>query len=122
MYNLLIIIYNLLIDGDKLIILFISSGSGWKLINGNNEGQTQECRDLYNNKSAWNHPIDLHYTTQTLQRSPKLLVQIFARDNHGRVLFIAYGTSSVPLIPGSHEIKCHTWKPIGILSYQFFFF
>ncbi|KAK0079827.1 hypothetical protein PV326_008514, partial [Microctonus aethiopoides] len=89
------------------------TGSGWKLINGNNEGQTQECRDLYNNKSAWNHPIDLHYTTQTLQRSPKLLVQIFSRDNHGRVLFIAYGTSSVPLIPGSHEIKCHTWKPIG---------
>ncbi|XP_034949195.1 B9 domain-containing protein 2 [Chelonus insularis] len=89
------------------------SGNGWKLINGNNEGQTQECRDLYKKKLTWNHPVDLHYSTQTIQGSPKILIQVYSRDNYGRILFIAYGTSCVPLIPGYHEIKCHTWKPIG---------
>lgn len=88
-------------------------GGGWKLIDGCAEGQTQECCDFYTNIPVWDHPVDLHYTTQTLQGSPKLLLQIFCRDEHARVLFIAYGVSSIPLTPGSHTITCHTWKPIG---------
>ncbi|XP_008555137.1 tectonic-1 isoform X2 [Microplitis demolitor] len=104
-------------ENFKKSILFCKwsfhTGSGWKLINGNSEGQTQECRDLYRKKLAWDHPIDLHYTTHTIQGSPKLLLQIFSRDNYGRILFTAYGTCSVPLTPGFHQITCHTWKPIG---------
>ncbi|CAD6223104.1 GSCOCG00005396001-RA-CDS [Cotesia congregata] len=104
-------------ENFKKSILFCKwsfhTGNGWKLLNGNSEGQTQECRDFYRKKLAWDHPIDLHYTTHTLQGSPKLLLQIFSRDNYGRILFTAYGTCSVPMIPGFHQIKCHTWKPIG---------
>ena len=104
--------------------MFIS-GNGWKLISGSVEGQTQECCDSYEKQSVWDHPIDLHYTTQTLQGSPKLLLQIFCRDNHGRILFVGYGVVTIPLTPGHHELKCFTWKPIGtsiILSFESFIF
>ncbi|XP_012276917.1 B9 domain-containing protein 2 [Orussus abietinus] len=89
------------------------TGSNWRVVSGITEGQTQECCDFYTNVPVWDHPIDIHYTTQTLQGSPKVLLQIFCRDNHSRVLFIAYGVCSVPLSPGFHSLECHTWKPIG---------
>ncbi|XP_076548891.1 tectonic-3 [Osmia lignaria lignaria] len=89
------------------------AGNGWKVLNGCEEGQTQESCDLYINEPVWDHPIDLHYTTQTLQNSPKLLLQIFFRDEHERILFGAYGSCNIPLSPGLHFIECHTWKPIG---------
>lgn len=88
-------------------------GNGWKIISGSEEGQTQESCDFYTNNPVWDHPIDLHYTTQTLQNSPKLLLQVFCRDNHGRLIFLSYGVYNVPLSPGSYILDCHTWKPIG---------
>ena len=89
------------------------AGNGWKVLNGYEEGQTQESCDLYTYEPIWDHPIDLHYTTQSLQSSPKLLLQIFYRDTHERILFKSYGVCNIPLSPGSHSIECHTWKPIG---------
>ncbi|XP_066599531.1 B9 domain-containing protein 2 [Prorops nasuta] len=89
------------------------AGNAWKVISGSEEGQTQESCDLYKNIPVWDHPIDIHYTTHSLQNSPKLLLQIFSRDNYGRLLFHAYGVCSIPLSPGYHSVKCHTWKPIG---------
>ncbi|XP_015431801.1 PREDICTED: tectonic-3-like [Dufourea novaeangliae] len=89
------------------------AGNGWKVLNGCEEGQTQESCDLYTNEPVWDHPIDIHYTTQTLQNSPKLLLQIYCRDTHERILFTSYGVCNIPLSPGLHSIECHTWKPIG---------
>ncbi|XP_032676754.1 B9 domain-containing protein 2-like [Odontomachus brunneus] len=88
-------------------------GNGWKIISGLEEGQTQESCDFYVNNPIWDHPIDLHYTTKTLQNSPKLLLQVFCRDNYERILFLSYGIYNVPLSPGSHILECHTWKPVG---------
>lgn len=89
------------------------AGTGWKILNGNHEGQTQECCDFYTNEPVWDHPLDLHYGTTSLQGSPKLLLQLFSRDNYNRIIFLAYGVCSVPLTTGFHELECHTWKPIG---------
>ncbi|XP_044009827.1 B9 domain-containing protein 2-like [Aphidius gifuensis] len=89
------------------------AGNGWRVIDGNIEGQTQESRDTFTEKPYWSHPIDIHYTTQTIQASPKLLLQVFCRDKYSRILFVAYGVCTVPLSPGQHKIKCYTWKPIG---------
>lgn len=99
------------------IFNFFFIGRGWKVLNGYEEGQTQESCDLYTNEPVWDHPIDLHYTTQTIQNSPKILLQIFHRDTHGRILFGSYGICNIPLSPGLHSIKCHTWKPIGNLNF-----
>ncbi|XP_011497165.1 PREDICTED: tectonic-3-like [Ceratosolen solmsi marchali] len=90
-----------------------STGNGWKIINGCSEGQTQECCDPYSNEPVWDHPVDLHFTTKTLQGSPKALLQVFCRDDFNKILFVSYGVCSIPLKPGFHSIECHTWKPIG---------
>jgi len=91
-------------------------GNGWKIISGYEEGQTQESCDFYTNHPVWDHPIDLHYTTQTIQNSPKLLLQVFGRDNYGRIIFLSYGVYNVPVSSGSYVLDCHTWKPIGICT------
>ncbi|XP_020286033.1 B9 domain-containing protein 2-like isoform X2 [Pseudomyrmex gracilis] len=82
-------------------------GNGWKVISGNEEGQTQESCDLYTNNPVWDHPVDLHYSTQTLQNSPKLLLQVFCRDTYGRILFLSYGVHSIPLSPGNWKDRLH---------------
>ncbi|KAL6252147.1 hypothetical protein P5V15_015126 [Pogonomyrmex californicus] len=88
-------------------------GNGWKIISGYERGQTQESCDFYTNNPVWDYPIDLHYTTQTLQNSPKLLLQVFHRDNYRRIIFLSYGVYNVPLSSGSYILDCHTWKPIA---------
>ncbi|XP_018356047.1 PREDICTED: tectonic-3-like [Trachymyrmex septentrionalis] len=91
-------------------------GNGWKIISGHEEGQTQESCDFYTNNPVWDHPVDLHYTTQTIQNSPKLLLQVFGRDNYGRIIFLSYGVYNVPVSSGSYVLDCHTWKPIEDIS------
>ncbi|EGI68878.1 B9 domain-containing protein 2 [Acromyrmex echinatior] len=91
-------------------------GNGWKIISGHEEGQTQESCDFYTNNPVWDHPVDLHYTTQTIQNSPKLLLQVFGRDNYGRIIFLSYGVYNVPISSGSYVLDCHTWKPIEDIS------
>lgn len=87
---------------------------------GDIEGQTQECYNPYSDVTIWDHPIDIHYTTQSLQGSPKFLAQVFCRDKYDRILFLAYGVASIPLTPGHHTIECHTWKPVGNILFYFF--
>ncbi|XP_018315478.1 tectonic-3 [Mycetomoellerius zeteki] len=91
-------------------------GNGWKIISGHEEGQTQESCDFYTNNPVWDHPVDLHYTTETIQNSPKLLLQVFCRDNYGRIIFLSYGVYNVPVSSGSYVLDCHTWKPIEDIS------
>lgn len=119
---------NKIIFISKIDLSYISKffiiGNGWKIVSGSEEGQTQESCDFYTSNPIWDHPIDLHYTTQTLQNSPKLLLQVFCRDNYGRLIFLSYGVHNVPLSPGSYILNCHTWKPIGtfIIHIKFYNF
>lgn len=45
----------------------IQTGSGWKLLSGFIEGQTSVNKAVYGNKCYWSFPIDVHFSTKTIQ-------------------------------------------------------
>lgn len=70
----------------KLII-----GSGWKILEGIAEGQTQvdnstsSSSSLWNNFVCWSHPIDLHLVTKGIQG--KNLIEFTTRYSINHCLF-----------------------------------
>ncbi|XP_027204296.1 B9 domain-containing protein 2 [Dermatophagoides pteronyssinus] len=96
----------------KLII-----GSGWKILEGIAEGQTQiDCStssSSLNNFVCWSHPIDLHLVTKGIQGWPKLLIEVWHRNSFEQTSLISYGVVNIPSQPGFKQIRCHTWRPIG---------
>ena len=91
----------------------VHAGGAWKLISGFKEGQTQVDNPENDQFAYWSHPIDLHYATKGIQGWPRLHVQVWHQDVHGRNQLYGYGFIHIPSSPGYHEIECPTWKPNG---------
>ncbi|KAG8322360.1 B9 domain-containing protein 2 [Homalodisca vitripennis] len=91
----------------------IFAGSGWKLIEGHKEGQTQIDNPDFENFTYWCHPVDVHYATKGIQGWPKLHFQVYHYDEHGRSELCGYGVCHLPTSPGTHRLECCTWRPIG---------
>ena len=104
----------------------ILSGGEWSLLDGTcEEGQTQLSlvNGYHDNLVIWNHPIDLYYTTKSLQGWPRLNVQVWNEDKFGRKVLCGYGTTKFPAQPGETLVECVIWRPQGCLSqkmYNFF--
>ncbi|KAL1124534.1 hypothetical protein AAG570_001160 [Ranatra chinensis] len=95
------------------------TGPGWKLIEGLKEGQTQVDNPSYDEITYWCHPIDIHYATKGIPGWPKIHLQVYHFDSFGRSEICAYGYTFIPTTPGTHEVECHTWKPVGSLIDKF---
>uniref|UniRef100_H2Z3A6 B9 domain-containing protein 2 n=1 Tax=Ciona savignyi TaxID=51511 RepID=H2Z3A6_CIOSA len=91
----------------------LHAGGAWKLIAGVKEGQTHVDNPENEQAAYWSHPIDVHYATKGLQGWPRLHLQVWYQDIHGRNELYGYGFVHVPSSPGCHTIECVTWKPNG---------
>lgn len=93
----------------------LSSGSGWRVLEGFTEGQTHlsTISSLNESSHSWSHPIDVHYAVNSLQGWPRLEFQVWGVDWLGKCNISAYGFMSVPTRPGLHELTCCTWRPVG---------
>lgn len=94
----------------------ISAGSCWEPIEGHTHGQTH--LSFWTNLGgqtyhAWSHPIDVHYSTRSLQGWPRLEFQLWGVDWLSRCNISAYGFLNIPTSPGKHRLTCSTWRPIG---------
>jgi len=65
------------------------------------------------NAAVWDHPIDVHYTTGTLEGFPRLIVNVWSLDDHGSASLVAYGFCSIPIASGNYKLSCKTWRPTG---------
>ena len=92
-----------------------NSGSCWQVLEGFTEGQTHLSTITSSDETShsWSHPIDVHYVTHGLQGWPRLEFQLWGVDWLGKCNISAYGFMSIPLRPGTHELICHTWRPVG---------
>ncbi|KAF7635581.1 hypothetical protein Mgra_00004968 [Meloidogyne graminicola] len=70
----------------------LHSGGGWRVIEGEVEGQTQ---------------------TDLPERWPRILIEVWHYDKYGRHEIYGYGNCFVPSSPGEHKILCHCWRPKG---------
>lgn len=93
----------------------ISYGNNWELLEGLSSGETQIDFPSIGERVYWCHPIDVHFACNGIQNWPRIEFQVFKEDSYGRVSFISYGFVHIPSQPGSHRIKCYTWRPIGNL-------
>uniref|UniRef100_A0A915HLJ4 B9 domain-containing protein 2 n=1 Tax=Romanomermis culicivorax TaxID=13658 RepID=A0A915HLJ4_ROMCU len=90
-------------------------GGGWTLVEGRTEGQTQTDSPDIGHMSCFSHPIDVHLVTRSLQGWPKIQLQIWHLDQFSRQELYGYGVCYVPTLPGSHDLECGTWRPVGTL-------
>ncbi|VDD85768.1 unnamed protein product [Enterobius vermicularis] len=89
-------------------------GGGWRLIEGEKEGQTQTDLPELEEVAYFSHPLDIHLATKTIQGWPKFNLQIWHHDDYGRQEIYGYGSVFVPATSGMHEvINCHIWRPKG---------
>ncbi|XP_006771930.1 PREDICTED: B9 domain-containing protein 2 isoform X2 [Myotis davidii] len=91
----------------------VHTGAAWKLLSGVREGQTQVDTPQIGDMAYWSHPIDLHFATKGLQGWPRLHFQVWSQDSFGRCQLAGYGFCHVPSSPGTHQLDCPTWRPLG---------
>lgn len=88
----------------------IFSGSLWKVIEGQSEGQTATDRSRFDNKSVFAHPIDVHFATRGIQGWPKLTVELLSVNSLKQFYPVGFGFTYVPAKPGFHKLKIATWR------------
>lgn len=91
------------------------AGGTWDLLEGTDGGQTHVDAAPEGEAHVWAHPVDVHYATKSLSGWPKLSVQVWSQDQHGRNDVCGYGFVHVPSSPGMHQIECAVWVPEGTL-------
>lgn len=63
-------------------------------------------------------PSILPSVSPPLQDWPRLVFQVWQQDSFGRLECLGYGTLNVPPLPGSHELVCPIWRPVGSASQE----
>lgn len=93
---------------------YLEWGKAWSFLAGDEASQTQyaatdDCVHV------WNHPIDVHFATASMQGWPRIILQAWELDEYGRSILSGYGFSHLPTNPGYHELEVHCWRPSGSL-------
>ncbi len=83
------------------------------MANGDMEGQTQVDTGLPGELCTWSSPIDIHLTTTTPRHWPRLVLEVWSRDVHGRSAVGGYGAVNLPFHAGTHSMTVHCWRPVG---------
>ena len=91
-------------------------GKYWDLLSGDAVGQSQYASgDSLSDLVAWNHPLDLHLATSSMQGWPRLRLQVWELDEYGRTNLSGYGFAHLPVNPGCYDIAVACWRPTGSL-------
>ena len=95
----------------------IDHGQSWEHLGGNIQGQTQMsyCQIKETEMLPLNHPIDVHFAEAGLQGfgGPRIAMQSYKMDWHGRRILIGYGFTHLPTSPGYHRLEIPLWRPSG---------
>ena len=95
----------------------IDHGQSWEHLGGEIQGQTQMsyCQIKETEMLPLNHPIDVHFAEAGIQGfgGPRIAVQSYKMDWHGRRILIGYGFTHLPTSPGYHRLEVPLWRPSG---------
>lgn len=91
------------------------TGTQWTAAEGHTAGATYIMREG-GAGIAWNFPIDVHYSFNSVQGWPRLAIQVWKLDDYGRRDLAGYGTAFLPM-PGKdgqqrQKLTISTWKPV----------
>lgn len=89
----------------------VADATHWRLAEGVTGGRTQIDASHRNGSAVWNHPIDMAFSTASLEGWPKLRFEVTYQDLFYRNIAGGYGAIFVPMAPGTHEVDCAIWRP-----------
>mmetsp|Transcript_4435 Transcript_4435/g.6473 ORF Transcript_4435/g.6473 Transcript_4435/m.6473 type:complete len:289 (-) Transcript_4435:2152-3018(-) len=76
-------------------------GKSWSFLEGEFAGQTQYSHaPLHGHDIAWNHPIDIHLASASMQGWPRIILQLWNLDDYGRTNLLGYGFTHLPTSAG----------------------
>ncbi|CAG9313760.1 unnamed protein product [Blepharisma stoltei] len=95
--------------------IHLEYGDQWReLPNRSEQGiQTQTSYPSVDELIVWAHPIDLHFSTNSIFGWPKFIIRVWRLDDVGRIDLLSYGVTALPCSPGYFKLECPTWRPIG---------
>jgi B9 domain-containing protein 2 len=93
----------------------VEFGKNWDLLSGEIMGQSQYGNADPDDLTSWNHPLDLHMATTTMQGWPRIRFQVWELDEYGRTNMAGYGFCHLPTNAGNYEIGVPCWRPTGSL-------
>ncbi len=96
----------------------VEAGANFRLLQGSVSGQTQCDMPPEGEMALLAHPLDVHYALKGIDGWPRLRLEVYGVDEYGRVELAGYGCALVPTSPGTHELRCATWRPTGSLREQ----
>lgn len=63
---------------------------------------------------VWNHPIDVSFTTTSVETWPHAYFEIWSQDELGRNALAGYAQLALPSTPGRHDnLEAVVWRPRG---------
>ncbi|KXZ46950.1 hypothetical protein GPECTOR_39g444 [Gonium pectorale] len=92
--------------------LLYETSKSWKVMRGLQQGATHACVSAAEEEGmvVWEHPLEVHMQTQSLQGWPALLLMVYSRDESiNRDSFVSYALVPLPTTPGLHRISSKTW-------------
>jgi B9 domain-containing protein 2 len=91
-----------------------AEGTTWSKSEGLDHGQTQTDYPAgVDDDVVWSHPIDVHYAAGGLKGWPRLTLEVWRVDDHGRLELSGYGFAHIPATPGTYTLSIPTWRPMG---------
>ncbi|EAN98678.1 B9 domain-containing protein 2 [Trypanosoma cruzi] len=93
-------------------IFEIVTGEHWSVVEGRTSGCTHIMQSGGDGSVLWCFPLDVHFTTNSIEGWPKISLQVWSIDQYGRKDLEGYGVAFVP--PPSmeeQEVVVETWKP-----------
>ena len=100
----------------------IDCGEAFSVVGGNILGQTQfsYCKLDVSEELSFNHPIDLHFSQTAIQSGgmPRITLQVYKLDLHGRRIMCGYGFTHIPVTCGAHTMEVDIWRPSGTFEQE----
>lgn len=107
------------------------TGNNWLCVGGDHTGQTHidypytnPLRTLLStlthtqlsHQYIFNHTLDIHYYTNSLQGWPKLFCELYTLDGNNQHHVIGYGFIYIPCMNGTHNLTVNLTRPLGTTS------
>lgn len=78
---------------------YLEWGRAWSFLEGEDSSQTQYASSD-DGVQVFNHPIDVHFASASIQGWPRMVVQAWELDEFGRSILAGYGFVHMPTNPG----------------------
>lgn len=82
---------------------YLEWGRAWSFLEGEESTQTQYASSD-DGVQVWNHPIDAHFASASIQGWPRMVMQVWELDEYGRSILAGYGFAHLPTNAGESAV------------------